>query len=223
MQTRQQDRENATQQVRAGQSGRDPQASVRARRNADAPAASEQQYDPKQFSVSSAGVVSLKTQARPTEAVQYLDMVATAHGTGAVPSVELYSNMIVLHFENGEAAYPFFDIPEAADHTKTARLVLRWTCETAAVTAATVTVDTFPVRRNQSIPTTAEHTASKSFTVPSILYSQTVTLPVPLHKNVDSLHLKVSTSGILPASAKLHLHGASIHYPLRYAHVHEAD
>lgn len=223
MQTSQQQREQATNQVRAGQSGRDPQGSVRQRRNADAPASSERQYDPKQFKVSSAGVVSLKTEPLPSEAVQYIDMVATAHGTGSVPSVEVYSNMVVLHFENGEAAYPFFDIPEAADHNKTARLVLRWTCETAAVTAATVTVDVFPVRNNQAIPTTAEHTSSKSFTVPAILQSVSVTLPVQLHKNVDSLHLKVSTSGILPSNAKLHLHGASIHYPLRYAHVHETD
>ena len=142
--------------------------------------------------------MSLKTEPLPSEAVQYIDMVATAHGTGSVPSVEVYSNMVVLHFENGEAAYPFFDIPEAADHNKTARLVLRWTCETAAVTAATVTVDVFPVRNNQAIPTTAEHTSSKSFTVPAILQSVTVTLPVQAHKNVDSLHLKVSTSASFP-------------------------
>ena len=63
--------------------------------------------------------MSLKTEPLPSEAVQYIDMVATAHGTGSVPSVEVYSNMVVLHFENGEAAYPFFDIPEAADHNKT--------------------------------------------------------------------------------------------------------
>ena len=216
-------RQNRQTSTRAGAGQRDPQASARTRRQTASDSAPETRYNPDQFKVSSDNVVSLRTVPRPLQGVQTLS--AIGRGTGATaPSISIDNGLYSANMTVGKEVYPSWDIPEDADHTKTAKLVLRFTALKNTVTSATITLDTWAIGINELIPTTPHHTTSRTFAVDTIRKNVPCVLPIVLHKDICCMRFRVTCSALtVVGSGELHLHAASIRYPTRYLHTHEAD
>jgi len=222
-QTSPSDRQRAQTQPRAGAGQRDPQAPARTRRNSQSDSASEARYNPDQFTVNDKGVVSLKTYQRPFFGIQTLS--AIGRGTGATaPSISIDNGLYSANMTVGKEVYPSWDVPEDADHTKTGKLILRFTALKNTVTSATITLDTWALKANELIPTTPDHTASVTFAVDAIRKNVPAVLPIILHQQICCMRFRVTCSALtVVGSGELHLHAASIRYPTRYVHTHEAD
>ena len=222
-QTNRNTREQRQNAPRAGAGQRDPQAAARNRRATQSDDASNARYNPDQFKVSSDNVVSLRTVTRPLQGVQNLN--AIGRGTGATaPSISIDNGLYSANMTVGKELYPSWDIPEDADHTKTAKLILRFTALKNTVTSATITLDSWAIGINELIPTTPNHTVSRTFAVDTIRRNVPCVLPVILHKDICCMRFRITCSALtVVSSGELHLHGASIRYPVRYLHTHEAD
>lgn len=222
-QTNQSDRQRALTQPRAGAGQRDPQAPARTRRDSQSDSASEARYDPDQFTVDSKGVVSLKTYQRPFFGIQTLPVVGRGTGSTA-PSTNIDNGLYSANMTAGKEVYPTWDVPEDADHAKTGKLILRFTALKGVITSATITLDTWALKPNELIPTTPDHTAAVTFAIDTIRKNVPVVLPIILHQQICCMRFRVTCSALtVPGPGELHLHAASIRYPTRYVHTHEAD
>lgn len=219
-QTSRSDRQQAMTQPRAGAGQRDPQAPARTRRDSQSDSASEARYDQDQFRVDSKGVVSLRTYQRPLQGTHNMSVIDRGVGS-TKPSVHVNDGLYTAHMTVNKEVYPAWDIPEDADHTKQAKFILRFTALQNPVTSATIRLDTWAVKANEVIPTTPDHTATVTISIDTERKNVPAVLPVILHKQICCMRFRVAIDAV--SGGELHLHAASIRYPTRYLHTHEAD